>query len=294
MPHVEGQLIGKYRRLLVAADQLATEAALLRPDLESLAQRHQNGTISDPLYATLFVLLFAFQRAFGPAWALQRRYAYWSEVVRGALGGAIPGETEIALKLRKLPLYGMPGFVFVTLADWLECRIDLRLVHAPVSPAQMLAAQAAGSRFVTVALREAIEGVLIDNERDAFEFCLHDIGHAYAFFRAEHEPAGQRRFFAQLQNDLPQLETFAAADKKFAADLEYCMADMNSHPEHLRQYLRGVIVEAFYRLRKSDTTGLYSEEELNRFLVEIKSSLGISEELVDCDYRAREARAHHE
>jgi len=62
------------------------------------------------------------------------------------------------------------------------------------------------------------------------------------------------------------LDGLSSADAKFAADLEYCMSDMNSHPEHLRQYLRGVIVEAFYRLRKNDTQGQYSEEELSRFL----------------------------
>lgn len=138
----------------------------------------------------------------------------------------------------------MPGFVFVTLADWLERGVNLSLAKSPVSAAAMLAAQASGLRFVTVALSEAMTGTLIEDKRDAFEFCLHDIGHAYTFFRAEHEPAGQVRFFAQLQHDLPQLQPLAQLDRKFAADLAYCMSDMNSHPEHLRQYLRGVIVEA--------------------------------------------------
>ncbi|HNJ66605.1 MAG TPA: hypothetical protein PKW28_11975 [Turneriella sp.] len=266
MPHADGQLIGKYRSLLLPAEQLAPEASLLQHDLQSLAQQHQEGRISDALYATLFVLLFAFRRALGPEWLQHHRYTYWAHVVQGVSGGVIPAETEIALKLRKLPLRGMPGFVFVTLADWLERRIDLHLARSPVSPEQMLAVQAAGSRFVTVALSDALAGKLIDNKRDAFEFCLHDIGHAYTFFRVEHDPAGQLRFFAQLQNDLAQLDGLSSADAKFAADLEYCMSDMNSHPEHLRQYLRGVIVEAFYRLRKNDTQGQYSEEELSRFL----------------------------
>ncbi|MFZ5628539.1 MAG: hypothetical protein ACOY5B_05385 [Spirochaetota bacterium] len=269
MPHADGQLIGKYRRLLLPADQLVAEADLLGPRLQFLAELHQQGRISDALYATLFVLLYAFERALGAEWSQHRRYGYWAEMLRGFFVGAIPAETAVAAKLRKLPLHGMPGFVFVTLADWLERRIDLHLAVSPVSAAAMLAAQAAGSRFVTVAPGAALAGTLIERKRDAFEFCLHDIGHAYTFFRAEHDPAGQVRFFAQLKKDLPQLESLASSDAKFAGDLGYCMSDMNSHPEHLRQYLRGVIVEAFYRLRKCDTAGQFTEEALGRFLASL-------------------------
>lgn len=269
MPHANGQLIGKYRRLLLPADQLRAEANQLRPRLQSLAELHQQDRISDALYATLFVLLFAFERTLGTEWLKYGRYRYWAETIGDIFVGAIPEETEIALKLRKLPLRGMPGFVFVTLADWLERRIDLHLAESPVTAAAMLAAQASGSRFVTVALSEAMVGTLIDNKRDAFEFCLHDLGHAYTFFRAEHEPQGQVRFFSTLESDLPLLQPLARRDQKFAADLEYCMSDMNSHPEHLRQYLRGVIVEAFYRLRKCDTAGQFTEEALGRFLASL-------------------------
>lgn len=267
MPHAGGQLIGKYRRLLLPADQLHTEAELLRPRLQVLCGLHQQGRISDALYATLFVLLYAFERALGPEWPKYRRYSYWAEIVNGVLVGAIPAKTGIAAALRKLPLHGMPGFVFATLANWLERRIDLRLAGSPVSATAMLAAQAAGSRFVTVAMHAAMAGSLIDNKRDAFEFCLHDIGHAYTFFRTEHDPLGQVQFFAQLQSNLPHLERLSRSDAKFAADLEYCMSDMNSHPEHLRQYLRGVIIEAYHRLRKGDAAGLYSEHALSQFLV---------------------------
>ncbi|GAB4437697.1 MAG: hypothetical protein OHK0011_20680 [Turneriella sp.] len=266
MPHADGQLIGKYRRLLLPADQLVAEADLLRPRLQFLAELHQQGRISDVLYATLFVLLYAFERALGAEWSKHRRYAFWAEMLRGVFVGAIPAETAVAVKLRKLPLRGMPGFVFVTLADWLERRIELHLAVSPVSAAAMLAAQAEGWRYVTVAMRDALSGNLVDHKRDAFEFCLHDIGHAYTFFRAEYDPEGQVRFFTQLRKDLPQLESLSSSDAKFAGDLEYCMSDMNTHPEHLRQYLRGVIVEAYYRLRKMDTTGLYGEEALSQFL----------------------------
>jgi hypothetical protein len=90
-------------------------------------------------------------------------------------------------------------------------------------------------------------------DRDAFEFALHDLGHAHAFFKADYQPQGQVGFFKQLITDLDTLAPYAEADNKFAADLAYCMADMNSHPEHLRQYLQGIVVESFLRRRRPES-----------------------------------------
>jgi len=50
-----------------------------------------------------------------------------------------------------------------------------------------------------------------------------------------------------LRPNLQLVNAPVTPKEMLAADLEHCMGDMNSHPEHLRQYLRGVIVEAFYR-----------------------------------------------
>jgi hypothetical protein len=155
---------------------------------------------------------------------------------------------------------GLPGMIPKILEDWREGKADLRLAAKPVSPRAMLEAQAAGWRYVTVDLEAALAGESVEGDRDAFEFALHDLGHAYAFFKADYQPREQTEFFKALLTDLDTLAPYAEADDKFAQDLEYCMADMNSHPQHLRQYLRGVLIESLLRRE------IFDENELSRLL----------------------------
>ena len=84
-------------------------------------------------------------------------------------------------------------------------------------------------------------------------------------------------FFQLLQDDLPTLTPLATADEKFAADLEYCMSDMNSHPEHLRQYLQGVIVEMFLRRRvQTGEAHEQNEAELASVLKKLRCLEGLA------------------
>jgi hypothetical protein len=226
MPLVEGKLIGKYRRLLIPFGALADEAAALRPALNELQAAHRDGKITDASLAQQFIALFAARR------------------------------TQKILP----PFPGMPGMIDTILSAWQSAAVNLRLSPCPVSSLEMLRAQAEGWRYVTISFEHALAGDPIEGSRDALEFALHDLGHAYAFFKADYQPHGQQAFFAALLSDLTLLAPLAESDTKFAADLEYCMADMNSHPQHLGQYLQGVIVEAY--LRKPQ----YDEAELQQLL----------------------------
>jgi hypothetical protein len=241
VPLVHGKLNGKYRNLLIPFDALFAEAQELAADLESLRQQHESGRLGDAELTLRFILLFAGHRS-----------------------GRDAAKADLTAVAR-LQIPGMPGMIFIILADWFADKVDLRLTEKPVPALEMLRAQAEGWRYVTVSFRHALAGELIEGTRDAFEFALHDLGHAYAFFKADYYPQGQMEFFKALLNDLETLAPFAEADTKFAADLEYCMADMNSHPQHLRQYLRGVIVEMF--LRRSG--GTEYEAELQSLLAKL-------------------------
>lgn len=172
---------------------------------------------------------------------------------------------------------GLPGMIPKILEDWREGKADLRLAAKPVPAKTMLEAQASGWRYVTVDLEAALAGESVEGDRDAFEFALHDLGHAYAFFKADYHPQGQVTFFRELITDLGALTPYAESDTKFAADLEYCMSDMNSHPEHLRQYLQGVIVEMFLRRRaRTGEAHEQNEAELNALLVRVRSLEGLA------------------
>ncbi|MBN8222191.1 MAG: hypothetical protein J0L53_14800 [Spirochaetes bacterium] len=170
---------------------------------------------------------------------------------------------------------GLPGMIPKILRDWCEGRADLRLATKPVSAKTMLAAQASGWRFVTVDLEAAMAGEPVERDRDAFEFALHDLGHAYAFFKEDYNPQGQVHFFQLLSADLETLQPWAERDAKFAQDLEYGMSDMNSHPEHLRQYLQGVIVEMFLRERTA-ANQTDNEAELTSLLKKLRCLKGLA------------------
>lgn len=217
---------GKYRKLLIPFAELRDEAATLRPALIDLRTEYEAGKIGDASLARRFIRLFAAHRT----------------------------------QKTSPPFPGMPGMIDTILAAWQDNAVDLRLSPHPVSALAMLKAQAEGWRYVTVSFEHALAGQLIEGTRDAFEFALHDLGHAYAFFKADYNPPGQQAFFADLLTDLPLLAPLAESDTKFASDLEYGMSDMNSHPQHLRQYLQGVVVEAY--LRKP----WYDEAELQQLL----------------------------
>ncbi len=237
MPLVEGKLIGKYRRLLIPFTGLKTEAAIIAPRL-----RPNTGAVSEAELATQFIRIFSEHRT-GKRWP------------------QIPG---------------MPGMIAAILSDWLSGKVHLRLAQNPVSAEAMLHAQAEGWRYVTISFAAALAGEPIEGDRDAFEFALHDLGHAYAFFKADYQPQGQVAFFKELLTDLDTLAPYAESDVKFSGDLEYCMADMNSHPQHLAEYLRGVIVEMFLRRRaQTGESEQHNEAELDVLLTRLSCLKGL-------------------
>ena len=112
----------------------------------------------------------------------------------------------------------------------------------------MLHLQAAGTRPVTALTAPARLRRPVLHKPDAFAFFVHDLEHAYKFFFSPELHAGQRAFFARLAAACAD-GVFAPylAEAEFAARFHYLMSDMNTHPEHSRQYLRAVLVEAHLR-----------------------------------------------
>ncbi len=268
MPLIAGQLNGKYRRLLLPHGDLPAEAAELAPALKRLMRKHAHREIDDAAFAFWFVALFTESRVRFAQLNSHRRTGPVAQQIQWLKNEDIK-MPEAGDALKNLQAFGMPGMIWQVLGDWVSGSVPLHLTTRAVSAAEMLAAQADKFRYVTIDTGAALTGATVCDTRDAFEFALHDLGHAWAFFLRDYEPDGQARFFRALQADLPRLAPLTAADAKFAADLEYCMADMNTHPEHLRQYLRGVIIEAYYRLRKSGNGAEYSEEAMAQLLGQV-------------------------
>lgn len=150
--------------------------------------------------------------------------------------------------LERYQFRGVTGNIPVALVQWLREAWPLILREDIPSPRNILRWQARGRRAVTVitAYPRLREPVL--SKPDAFTFFLHDLEHAYKFFYSPALHAGQRAFFAGLEAAFDHGElTPYFDDAGFVAKFHYLMSDMNTHPEHSRQYLRAILIEFYLR-----------------------------------------------
>ena len=93
-------------------------------------------------------------------------------------------------------------------------------------------------------------------------FAFHDLIHADHFFHANSERLGQIGFYRQIDHlhRAGVLDAWLACEK-FPDQLEYLMADMNSHPLHLWKCFKAIC----HMGRTPETVELFSET-LPRFL----------------------------
>lgn len=225
--------------------------------LPGLAVRWRAGEFDAAVFAALYFLHWQIA-THGQAFASRKRKndprpdaEEWL-----AMLAASQGETRRARLLDWLERYqfrGVIGNVPVALAQWLRGAWPLILREDIPSPRDILRWQARGTRAVTVvtAWPRAREPVL--NKSDAFAFFRHDLEHAYKFYHSPALYAGQCAFFARLEAALDR-GVFAPYfdDAEFVIRFHYLMSDMNTHPEHSRQYLRAILIE-FYRRRERKT-----------------------------------------
>jgi hypothetical protein len=222
--------------------------------LPGLAARWRAGEFDAAVFAALYFLHWQIA-IHGQAFASRKRKhdprpdaEDWLAVL-----AASPGETRSARLLDWLERYqfrGVIGNVPVALVQWLRGAWPLILREDIPSPRDILRWQARGTRAVTVvtAWPRAREPVL--NKSDAFAFFRHDLEHAYKFYHSPALYAGQCAFFARLEAAFER-GVFAPYfdDAEFVTRFHYLMSDMNTHPEHSRQYLRAILIE-FYRRRE--------------------------------------------
>jgi hypothetical protein len=174
------------------------------------------------------------------------------------------------------------GNVPIALLQWLRGDWPLILRQDIPSPREILRWQARGKRVVTVITDLPRLHAPILNKANAFAFFLHDLEHAYKFF---HSPAlrdGQREFFAMLE-DAIEHGVFAPyfGDAEFTGKFHYLMSDMNTHPEHSRQYLRAILVE-FYLRREQKGRKQPLSSAAEQMMAEVMRAVAVSAPLQYC------------
>lgn len=177
--------------------------------------------------------------------------------------------------LGRYQFHGVIGNVPMALAQWLRGAWPLVLREDVPEPVEVLRMQARGQRAVTVISEYPRLHQPVLGKPDAFAFFLHDLEHAWKFFHSPSLHAGQREFFGVLENavDLAVFEPYLD-DAEFVTRLHYLMSDMNTHPEHGRQYLRAILVEHHLRRERktpSDTLSVAAEQDIRKTMRAIET-----------------------
>lgn len=165
---------------------------------------------------------------------------------------AAPAEEGVRTRLldgfERYQFRGVIANVPVALAQWMRGAWPLVLREDIPPPLEVLRLQAAGTRAVTALTAWPRLRAPVLHKPHAFAFFVHDLEHAWKFFFSPELHAGQRTFFVCLEAAYGR-GVFAPylAEAEFTARFHYLMSDMNTHPEHSRQYLRAILVEAHLR-----------------------------------------------
>ena len=226
----------------------------LLTELPALAVRWRAGEFDAAVFAALYFLHWQIA-THGQAFASRKRKndprpdaEEWLAMLAASQGGT--RRARLLDWLERYQFRGVIGSVPVALVQWLRGVWPLIMREDIPSPRDILRWQARGTRAVTVitAWPRVREPVL--NKSDAFAFFRHDLEHAYKFYHSPALYAGQRAFFARLEAAFDR-GVFAPYfdDAEFVTRFHYLMSDMNTHPEHSRQYLRAILIE-YYRRRE--------------------------------------------
>ena len=258
--------------------------------LPGLTQRWRAGEFEPPELAALYFLHWQIS-LHGQNFASRKNKgdprpiaSEWLTVMEKAIG------EDLRKRLRNwLECYQFRGVVSnvpVALLQWLRGLWPLILREDIPGPQEVLHMQARGYRAVTIFTTYPRLCMPVLNKPNAFAFFLHDLEHAYKFFHSPTLHNGQCEFFTLLEDAIDR-GVFAPCfkDAEFVVKFHYLMSDMNTHPEHSRQYLRAILVEHQLRSeRKAPKDALSSTAE--RVIKEVMRAAGVHVPLVICARRA--------
>ncbi|EMY59872.1 hypothetical protein [Leptospira terpstrae] len=230
MPHENGRIYGSFKKICIPEFELRKEADVIATNLNLLKLDWEVGRISSSQLAFQIVLLYLERRV--------KRHPFLR------MGRALPNRSESKEFLEVVRFYGMPDTVRYALWKWHIGEWDIRLINYNPSSLEMLESQSHGYRYSTISWDDAINGSLVEGKRDAFEHLLHDLAHAYMFFREDYDFEGQKQFFQNMWSDYPKYESVLETDPIFRTKFDYCISDMNSHPAHLSAYWNAIRREA--------------------------------------------------
>ena len=238
----------RFRRYLLSEKELQSHSHVLslHPRMRQLYSRWRAGELTDVETVCEYILIFL--RAY-------RSRDYLGGPHNEDLGLSDTASLPEAVRVfAQFSLRSVPLAVNRTIVGWALNRYPLHLLDFIPSAEELLECQARGERIVTCLFQpyellhwvrphgpDAGDG----SARDPLGFTLHDLIHADHFFCDPEMRRGQVEFYREVRDRMKRGEyTAILADPKKRERFEYIIADMNSHPAHLRACLEHEVANA--------------------------------------------------
>lgn len=210
-----------------------------------LLDLHDKQQISSAELCAAFILIFTVLWR-GPLWHNGLQQQVWPLKNKSQLSirqlqlplpGSLPQNFSVMDLFASTKLRGISERAQRALMAWHNGDYPLELFFHTPPAIELLQKQANGQRVVTLFVK-AEELAQKNLGRDPMTFVLHDLEHADEFFHDQDLFSEQKKFYLEIYQRLKKGD-FAPClpDKKFRQEFDYVIADMNSHPEHLRATL---------------------------------------------------------
>jgi hypothetical protein len=125
------------------------------------------------------------------------------------------------------------------LIQWHLGNYPLQLLNTVPSPVEILRCQALGKRVVTV-FTELSQWDQMWGPHNAWNFIAHDLIHADHFFENSVHQKGQMEFYQFVLKNWAHPEIHPLHS---SPGFEYLISDMNSHPQHLFETLKNLVIQ---------------------------------------------------
>lgn len=159
-----------------------------------------------------------------------------------------------------------------SLIQWHLGHYPLQLCFHIPRPLEILKIQAQGQRIVT-AFSNVEDWKKMWGHHDAWNFIAHDLIHADHFFINPENRNGQIQFYKSILQHWNSEEIQPLHDQP---DFEYLISDMNSHPAHLLETLKSLLIRSFKKLNhisEPDRLTFEQENQVQKFMQKIKNAM---------------------
>jgi hypothetical protein len=252
---------GRYRKLLIAPEELTPFASKLEALFNDLQIKRQTREISDAEFLSYGLLALlacrridAFQKNPG---ALTQTIANRQKLMLidfflllkkyDLPNAAFKKFTELNGDafdfLKQIRFRGIPDSARQALLQWLEKKYPLHLFLYIPTVGEVFNMQKWGGRCVSFFIQSK-DIIKLHHDRDVISFIVHDLIHAHEFYSNQERANQQIGFYQWLDEikDFSEIQNLISKSKGFRERWEYLLSDMNSYCGHLLKTLHAAII----------------------------------------------------